>query len=424
MNQYPKLIIDGFLGFKSTEIEIRPITVLIGPQATGKSVIAKLLYYFYDYMQHVRECCQEELNKREIDKRYKLKFQEYFNPSSWQEDAFSIKLTLGSEYISISHKPSAKLAKDLDLDYSDWFSKEAGALIRYTKNRISKISEDEDFDRYQAFGAVRRKLQSDVKEKFQSTYPLIQNFIPAGRSFFSNLQNNIFGFLTENNSIDPFLSMFGRTYDSIKRQPNSVRIRNRIDPSFAKEISNLIRSVISGDFQHDKGKDYLKINSGRRISMAHASSGQQEATPMGVFLQHIAHSRDYGHRLLYVEEPEAHLFPSSQKGIIDVLATLFNSRPGDLGFFITTHSPYVLSSLNNLIYAHRVRSRTADPKKIDKIIPYSRHLNINSIGAYMIGEGKAISIVNRDEGLIDASRIDEVSNLVASEFEALVSVDE
>ena len=41
-----------------------------------------------------------------------------------------------------------------------------------------------------------------------------------------------------------------------------------------------------------------------------------------------------------VEEPEAYLFPVAQKQIID--------------FAITTHSPYILSSLNNLLYAYNL----------------------------------------------------------------------
>ena len=41
-----KLIIDNFAGIKHIELDVGQINILIGPQATGKSVCAKLHYYF------------------------------------------------------------------------------------------------------------------------------------------------------------------------------------------------------------------------------------------------------------------------------------------------------------------------------------------------------------------------------------------
>ncbi len=41
-----KLLIHNFAGLKEVTIEVSPITGFIGPQASGKSVIAKLLYFF------------------------------------------------------------------------------------------------------------------------------------------------------------------------------------------------------------------------------------------------------------------------------------------------------------------------------------------------------------------------------------------
>jgi predicted ATPase len=38
--------ISNFLVIKKADIEIKKINVIIGPQANGKSLIAKLLYFF------------------------------------------------------------------------------------------------------------------------------------------------------------------------------------------------------------------------------------------------------------------------------------------------------------------------------------------------------------------------------------------
>ena len=41
-----RIVIENFKGIKKLELEVRPFTVLIGPQSVGKSTTAKLLYFF------------------------------------------------------------------------------------------------------------------------------------------------------------------------------------------------------------------------------------------------------------------------------------------------------------------------------------------------------------------------------------------
>ncbi|NET05121.1 MAG: AAA family ATPase [Symploca sp. SIO2B6] len=40
-----RLLIENFVGIKKLDIELKKINILIGPQASGKSVCAKLLFY-------------------------------------------------------------------------------------------------------------------------------------------------------------------------------------------------------------------------------------------------------------------------------------------------------------------------------------------------------------------------------------------
>ena len=52
---------------------------------------------------------------------------------------------------------------------------------------------------------------------------------------------------------------------------------------------------------------------------------------------------------LIIEEPEAHIYPSLQKKIIEFITMFANLQ--DSGVLITTHSPYMLTVINNLYYA-------------------------------------------------------------------------
>lgn len=58
--------------------------------------------------------------------------------------------------------------------------------------------------------------------------------------------------------------------------------------------------------------------------------------------------------LFIIEEPESHLFPESQKYITELIALVNNCGHS---IVLTTHSPYVLGTLNNLLYAKRFRHR-------------------------------------------------------------------
>ncbi len=48
-----KLIIKNFAGIKELEIEVKKINILIGPETSGKSICAKLLFYFQDFFKEV-----------------------------------------------------------------------------------------------------------------------------------------------------------------------------------------------------------------------------------------------------------------------------------------------------------------------------------------------------------------------------------
>ena len=86
-----KLIIKNFAGLKDVEIAINKINIIIGPQASGKSVIAKLLFYFRSFIREIFVSGIERESKRSLDKKLKDLFEKYFPSDSWGETEFSIQ---------------------------------------------------------------------------------------------------------------------------------------------------------------------------------------------------------------------------------------------------------------------------------------------------------------------------------------------
>lgn len=191
------------------------------------------------------------------------------------------------------------------------------------------------------------------------------------------------------------------------------------------EMTRLIEKSLCGKHIHEKGKDFLEISDGRRISVANSSSGQQETLPLTIMLAALPFlTSSRSGQTVYIEEPEAHLFPSAQRSVIELIATVFNYRKEKLQFFITTHSPYVLTAINNLLQAG-ILYQNADEEvsyQLEKIVPKYKALNTSDLSAYVLANGKCSSIVCPETGLIDAKIIDSVSDELAIEFDKLLDL--
>ena len=421
-----KLTVKNFAGITDLEIEVKRINILIGPQASGKSVCAKLLFYFKNFVWEILSAVENEQTKRNLDSNYSKKFEEYFPPDSWGKQDFFIRYEVANIFIEVSKKKESK--GKIVLSYSELFKKEFTDLRNSLKKIIAQYSEESPkYDSLHRFYLTSQMLR-DIFVDFLVTSigreaAFSQLFIPAGRSFFANLQNNIFSFLSSNNALDPFLREFGSIYENIKRADLSInRVENK---DIQEEIDTLIENSLCGKHVHEKGKDFLEVADGRRISIANSSSGQQETLPLTIMLAALPFlSYLRAGQTVYIEEPEAHLFPSAQRNIVELIATVFNCRKEQLQFFITTHSPYVLTAFNNLLQAGLLYQESSEDvqHQLEKIVSRYKSLDVSDLSAYVLIDGKCSSIVCPETGLIDAKVIDSVSDDLAIEFEQLLNL--
>ena len=75
--------------------------MFIGPQAQGKSVIAKLIYFFKEYPQSILDFIHySNKEKVEFEQEVLTKFRNIFPFYSWYQSEFSI--TYSNKYYSIS----------------------------------------------------------------------------------------------------------------------------------------------------------------------------------------------------------------------------------------------------------------------------------------------------------------------------------
>ena len=222
---------------------------------------------------------------------------------------------------------------------------------------------------------------------------------------------------------------FGNYYEKAK-SPTSRSFLNykaREQDNLFNEINSLNKNILCGTYLQKDGEDYLELNKNRRISVSNSSSGQQETLPLAIILRTMAFSSpEIGGNSIYIEEPEAHIFPSAQKSIVELISTVYNARKDSIQFFITTHSPYILTAFNNLLQAG-ILSIDATEEKIEEIsryVPKTRFLKPGEVAVYSLENGYCKSIIDEETGLIDTNIIDEVSNELAIQFDKLLELEE
>ncbi|WP_029033397.1 ATP-binding protein [Salinimicrobium terrae] len=70
---------------------------------------------------------------------------------------------------------------------------------------------------------------------------------------------------------------------------------------------------MNGTYLREKEKDFILHKDNRKVNLSNASSGQQETLPLVTVLKVLNYSSFFnGGATLYIEEPEAHLFPTAQ----------------------------------------------------------------------------------------------------------------
>ena len=159
-------------------------------------------------------------------------------------------------------------------------------------------------------------------------------FVPAARSFYATIREEIFSILSLDEKIDRMLMQFGEFYESTKLATRQNDLpRSTKDISFRPE-RKYFENFVRGQYVRIDNRDWIQMPRGR-VEMSKASSGQQEAVPL---LFAISRFPSLG-RTLIIEEPEAHLFTSAQVAVLDFILKQCVTRETDILF--TTHSPYL-----------------------------------------------------------------------------------
>ena len=424
------LSINNFAGLKSVNIDVKPVTGLIGPQASGKSVIAKLLYFF----REVGSLLPNAVTQGMDGVKYKLeclkRFRRYFPVEDTGVSDFSITYKSLQESITVNFKAASEAGEAyLVIEWTDFYNAVLEKFATRKKELFGGIGDAEKDVLTAANRTLRDEMDVDISSALGKTAKFEQIFIPAGRAFFSQVRETIFSRLESGEQLDPFMAAFGALIGQSKNLLEARGFYGQTEGQTQADINryNLLREIfkriLRANLLRIEKQDFLEFEDGRRVKLAQASSGQQEILPLLLLLARffsLSHARG---RAVYIEEPEAHLFPSTQKLVVELMASSFRARAGEMSLVITTHSPYILTSTNNLLQAGGLyKTASAETaKKLGQIIPKRLVFEPGEVGFYALGNGAAHNIMDSETGLINAEVIDSVSNEIAVQFDKLLA---
>jgi AAA15 family ATPase/GTPase len=426
-----KIEIRNFGPIKGLNLDIKDFSIFIGPQASGKSTIAKTIFFFKSLNDDLVKYFIESIEKNDFSKSsgtyaksIRQKFLDYFGASTHLNGLHLKYYYTDNIWISITIEPKHKyITPNFSEQFKDDFKNLVKEAIEFSSSlgqRNPSLLTSKDLLQ---IDSNKRKFVSYIKEKcnsiFQEDRELI--FIPAGRSLLATLSDQLqfinprnldFLMRTFLDKINIIRPIFNKSLSDIIKE-RRLLTQYEIDYNKTKLAEEIISKILKGKYQYDKDGEKIFYETNKYVKLNFSSSGQQESLWILLLLFIIILEKQ--NVFIVIEEPEAHLFPEAQKEISNLIALMSNVEKSQV--IITTHSPYILASINNLILANEVGSQNA--QEVGKRINKNLWLNRDKVYAALVKNGQVEDIIDKELNIIQQERIDEVSKEINNEFDFL-----
>jgi predicted ATPase len=378
------------------------MTILIGDQATGKSTIAKVLAVCR-YFSYFNNCTYLGIGSFNIIENFFsglkdfgiYEFINYDSEINYENLDYALKL---SSIFNLKGKINLKN----ELHFKDKFSINVKAKSELYINLIEKLEISKPWNN-----------KSGTELSWLSWYP--------SDKFFQNEVGKVLN--------NPLLIPIERIVQSIsfnkdlllsEATQDQLRKLRRIAMNYSNPTEI---PVLNLNFYSSNGLDFVKRKEEESFyKLAESASGWQSTTPIVLGVKYYNEIKPKV-KTFIIEEAENNLFPKTQKRLVEFFVENINNYGHQ--FILPTHSPYILSALNNCLYAYNLSKIENGKynKEIEKIIPKENWLNIDDLSVYYLEKGEAKNILNREEGLIDIDDLDSVSRDINKVFDELLTIE-
>ena len=391
-----KLYIKQFGPVKEAELELREVNLFIGEQSVGKSTIAKLITILTDHISLMRL-----IGGSSVSWLYSWETElKAHNLDAYKEDDYEIVYDMEEHgiHFHLEVRPD-KLSSYMIKNNTRITDKDKIILELIAMRPI----------RNNAFQENMQKAESHERNNLAHSLEFISNslYIPAERIIHSVITNLMPALTLTQSAIPQNLLRF------------MVNMRNA-KATYPRQDFPLLNII----YTQKDAEDYIVIKENQKeLPLSYASSGIQSTIPLLLVLQFAIEHRDYSS--FVIEEPECNLFPEKQVELLKYLLQIVKSNKRTLT--ITTHSPYLLSAMNNYLFAGTLVDEYKDEIKeeITKVLPEAYQLRPGECSVYSLGEdinGDGIyckTLIDEETGMIDYNSLDTISAMMSEEFSAI-----
>jgi hypothetical protein len=388
------LTIRNFGPIRDAEITVRDLTVFVGPQATGKSLAAQVLYFLRGFESSPPPYVMPESEGALETVLSALEW--------WFGNAPSVYANAGAQLQWDSVRPTRKTT------YRIWWDADSAHLSDDLESRMQSLMD--------VFGVSLQDFAKVLEKTLQAARQQI--YMPAGRTLYSFVPPDSRFYVILAQRWPGYISMF---QEILRRAIEQLWVEQlaqleRPEPDF---IQQRMKSIVLGQIESSPAGTIMFRIGQKLLHSTTVAAGQMEMWPFWVIMD----TRVVSNAQIYLEEPEAHLHPGAQRSAMETISYLMNHY--DTQFLLTTHSPYILYAVNNFLMAQKVLDAG---KTLPEDVPQETALHPEQVAAYRFSpDGTVHDIMDAEVGLIDEDELDDVADELGATFmrlqEKLVDVE-
>lgn len=393
---------------KDIDIELNKINVLMGPQSSGKSTIAKIISF-----------CQWAEKRYLLDGKFEYDVTEqlldfhrlgenYFSESS----VFSYE----TDFIKISYKGKSLKKNFRKKQTSKIYKKSKNIYIPSERNFVSVIPN-----------------LSKYKETNDNIMSFVYDWFTAKRIFSSsnllsilNLEIQFYNKADNDNDV-----LVLKNKKEILLREGSSGLQSIIPLIVIIEYLTdyLYKSNISSSVEEkDSLQNYLLKNIAKLLDLSKLKDMDNiknyqlnEADMKNIFLsyQRTRFLESYNSTNFIIEEPEQNLFPSTQRDLINYLFNKMNDKRNHT-LLLTTHSPYILYSINNCIMGYNVKDKLKNENE-SEITNKNSWINPELVSIWQVQDGEIISVKDELTNTVTKHYFNEITKDIMDEYFEMLS---
>lgn len=447
-----KLSIKNTGPLKEINIKLNRVNVLIGPQSSGKSTVAKLISFF-NWLE--KDCVLHQnidrINRQFLEEKFISyhNLQGYFSSLSeiyYEGDAIIVELRDLVDFSagSIKVKKADSFSK-VELSKNAYIPSERNMLalpgifsIKMPPNYLLEFIDD--------WQEIRQKYSGDAQ----------LSLLNLGDTYFFNEKENVDKIILKDGkdisfsqassglqSVTPlcvcidYLTQWIYANEENRSAEERKRYRDMMQGRLASNYEKFVEEQVGEEgmaklqerLTHESSEDILKDFHISMHQMFKDGRMPKDITSVPKEYLYMMFSLAQNFHIQYklthpcatnlvVEEPEQNLFPETQVRLMYYILSKLEHKIERDSLVLTTHSPYILYALNNCMMAALAASRNTELIEHITNVPKEAWINPNIVSVWELDNGalRGNKTIQDDRGLIRGNYFDRIMRNVMADF--------